>query len=61
MNHCRICNSEEIEWENTVMLDIYEGYEVYACANCKGKFELGFQIVERRYTDRDNIFPFEKE
>jgi len=61
MQKCHICQSDNTQHIQTIMLNEDDGYETYTCINCNGQFDLGIKIKKLIYTGIDQIFPFEKE
>ena len=61
MMKCPLCGSDDTNWIKTLLDNRTEGFEEYACNNCKGHFELGIELEQIEYTGKDNIFPFEQE
>jgi hypothetical protein len=57
---CIACGSDETYWIDTTMEDQTEGFETYACSNCRGQTEYGFIIKEVIYTGKNGVFPFEE-
>jgi DNA-directed RNA polymerase subunit RPC12/RpoP len=58
---CLVCHSDNAEWVETIMENEDEGYEAYACKDCRSRTEYGIRVKVRFYTGHNNIFTFEEE
>ena len=58
---CIVCGADEAYWVSLTMDNEEEGYETYACPNCRSNSEYGIKIEKLVYTGRFNAFPFEEE
>lgn len=58
---CRVCQSDNVTWVETTMLNEDEGYETYSCGDCRSQFQLGIQIAKLIYTGVEHVIPYEIE